>query len=457
MRDAPDKRLNRKRQPHAAGDCTGLSDQHLVALGDCAFEGLGAAVIAVSGGADSMFLLALAQRWRDDRGRHDFQIHVASVDHGLRAASADEAKWVATQARSFGFPAHILEWSGGKPATAIQTAARAARYDLLAGLIERLRLPRPTGLLVGHHLGDQAETFLMRLARGSGIDGLAAMPVERSLGRDPEVLLRRPLLGHDKTTLTATLSRIGVKWIEDPSNANSAYERVRYRNALGVLEDLGVGARAVANSSRRLARARFALEQATRELARQALDTHAGAFAEIEPTVFDAAPEEIRLRLMQHVIESFGARTEPVRMVKLEELVERLASGKPLAGTLGGCHVERRDRAIIATRELGRNGLPVVLLQPGVELLWDNRFRVACARSHAGAVEVRALSLSEIKHLQDEATAPAAARISIPRRAMLTLPSFWQHGKLLAAPHPSFGLAGDGSFEIEFITSRPIT
>lgn len=465
MRDATDKPRGRKRQTHAedqtarqnADHRAGLTDANLVALGDRAFAGLGAAVLAVSGGADSMSLMLMAQRWRDVRGRSDFPIHLATVDHGLRAASAAEAEWVAAQAKALGFETHVLAWPGEKPATAIQASARTARYDLLSGLIERLNLPRPTGLLVGHHLDDQAETFLMRLARGSGIDGLAAMPAERSLARDPEVVLRRPLLGLDKATLCVTLTRLGIAWIDDPSNTNAAFERVRVRRALGVLDDLGVGAAAIATSSRRLARACAALAHATRELAARALDLHAGAYAEIDPAAYDAAPEDIRLRLMQHVIERFGSGGEPVRMIRLEDLVERLSAGTPAAATLGGCHVERRARAIVATREPGRNGLPVAILQPGSHLLWDNRFRVACAASHSGAVEVRALTAAAIKQLNDDSMKNIQARMSIPRSAALTLPAFWQNGRLLAVPHPSVCLIGDGTLTAEFVTSLSIS
>lgn len=457
MRDAPEQPNGRTRKSKPPGQSAGLSDADLIALGDRAFDGLGAAVLAVSGGADSMALMVMAQRWRDARGRHDFPIHVATVDHRLRAAAAAEAEVVATQARALGFSPHILVWSGEKPPTAIQAAARTARYDLIAGLIERLKLPRPTGLLVGHHLGDQAETFLMRLARGSGLDGLAAMPAERRLGRDPLIVLRRPFLGVEKATLASMLARVGVAWIEDPSNADATFERVRIRTALGVLADLGVDARAIATSSRRLSRARAALAQATRELAGQALDIHAGAYAEIAAAAFDAAPEEIRLRLMQHVIERFGAGAEPVRMIRLEQLVARLSAGNPMAATLAGCHIERRARAIMATREPGRSGLPVALLQPGTDLLWDNRFHVACAASHAGAVEVRALSAAAMKHVEDGAMPAGSARSVIPRRAALTLPAFWQRGRLLAVPHPAIGLVGDGSLTAEFVACRPIT
>lgn len=456
MRDAPEQPNGRTRKSKPSGQSAGLSDADLIALGDRAFDGLGAAVLAVSGGADSMVLMVMAQRWRDARGRNDFPIHVATVDHRLRAAAAAEAEVVATQARALGFSPHVLVWSGEKPPTAIQAAARTARYDLIAGLIERLKLPRPTGLLVGHHLNDQAETFLMRLVRGSGLDGLAAMPAERSLGRDPLVVLRRPFLGVEKETLASTLARVGVAWIEDPSNADATFERVRIRTALGVLADIGVDARAIATSSRRLSRARAALVHATRELAGQALDIHAGAYAEIAPAVFDAAPEEIRLRLMQHVIERFGAGAEPVRMIRLEQLVARLSAGNPMAATLAGCHVERRARVIIATREPGRSGLPVVLLQPGTAQLWDNRFRVACAATHTGAVEVRALCAAAMKHVE-AAAKPASPFPQIPRRAALTLPAFWRRGRLLAIPHPAIGLVGDGSLTAEFVACRPIT
>ncbi len=459
MRDAPEQPVSADRQ----SSIPGLNVPDLVAIGDRAFEGLSAAVLAVSGGADSMFLMVMAGHWRRARGRLDFPLHVATVDHGLRAASDAEAVWVKAQAGELGLPAHILAWSGDKPETAIQAAARTARYDLLSGLIERLNLPNPTGLLVGHHLDDQAETFLMRLARGSGIDGLAAMPAERALAGDRGVLLRRPLLGLGKSEISATLTRLGVAWLEDPSNANPAFERVRIRNALGVLEDLGVGADAIATSARRLARGRAALEHATRELIGRALDLHAGAFAEIAVPAFDAAPDEIRLRLLQYILERFGAGGEPVRLVQLEELTDRLSAGPAAAATLGGCHIERRGEAISATREPGRLGLPVLTLSPGDERIWDNRFRVSCAAGHPGPVEVRALTADALRQISkqvskqvrgrgpDGSTAGARGKLALPRRAVLTLPAFWRGDRLLAVPHPALGLNGDGSFTSEFI------
>jgi len=450
VRDAPEQPAGRDPQSLVSG----LSDADLVTLGDRAFEGLAAAVLAVSGGADSLFLVVMAQRWRLARGRLDFPIHVATVDHGLRAAASAEAEWVAKQAEALGLPAHILVWSGEKPATAIQSAARTARYSLLSGLIERLELPCPTGLLVGHHLDDQAETFLMRLARGSGIDGLAAMQPERWLARDRKGVLRRPLLGLDKANITATLTRLGVGWLDDPSNANPTFERVRVRHALGLLQGLGVAADAIATSSRRLTRSRAALEHATRELARNSLDTHGGAYAEIKTAAFDAAPEEIRLRLLQHVLRLFGAGGDPVRLVQLEDLADRMAAGVQVAATLGGCHMERSEKAVIAMREPGRLGLPVLILAPGDEQIWDNRFRVSCAAGHPGPVEVRALTadmLSQIqKRIEGTEINGGAMRPTLPRRAALTLPAFWRGDRLLAVPHPAMVSAGDGSLRAEF-------
>lgn len=434
-----------------------LGDAQLVALADTAFAGLGSIVLAVSGGADSLALLLMADLWRakaerPDRHTRDLPIHVATVDHGLRREAAAEAAGVAAFAQAKGFPAHVLTWDGPKPTSGLQAAARAARYALLVDLVRRLDLPRPAGVIVAHHLDDQAETFLMRLARGSGIDGLAAMAFERPLElTGGDVVLRRPLLGVPKAALVATLEARGWSRIEDPSNADTTFERVRVRRSLDVLADLGVDADALATSARRLARARAALEASTRDLARLALRSNAGAFAEIDAAAFDAAPDEIRLRLLQHVLAAWGSGGEPPRMQSLEDLLERLSAGAPFAATLGGCRIERRTGRIVATREPGRKGLPTLHLAPGDVRLWDNRFRVACAPGCPGPVVVRPLTFAEVA---DALASPARAGsrlTALSRRAMLTLPSFWRDDRLLAIAPPAFDQNGEAGLSAEFI------
>ena len=145
-------------------------------------------ILAVSGGADSMAMLYLAARWAKRQPEEGGKLVVATVDHGLRSESRREAQWVGEQARAMGLAHEILAWEGSKPSTGVQDAAREARYRLLSELAQRYRPSGSVAVVTAHTEDDQAETFLMRLARGSGLDGLAAMsasPPARSRCRLP--------------------------------------------------------------------------------------------------------------------------------------------------------------------------------------------------------------------------------------------------------------------------------
>lgn len=163
-------------------------------------------LLAVSGGPDSMALLALADEWRRD---HDAPVFVATVEHGLRPGSRAEAHAVAAACAARGLPHALLEWQGDKPATGLPAAARAARYDLLAR--HALEIGADT-LVTAHHADDQAETVLMRLTRGSGPAGLAGMAALAPLPGFESAGLRlaRPLLGAPKADLVALCRTRGL-------------------------------------------------------------------------------------------------------------------------------------------------------------------------------------------------------------------------------------------------------
>jgi tRNA(Ile)-lysidine synthase len=447
VRDAREGGRHRaERAGHAA-----LDDAALIGLADKAFLGSRSLVVAVSGGADSMLAMLITRLWRDAYPNTAVDIHIATVDHGLRPEASEEAAWVGDRARSLGFVHHTLRWAAGKPATGVQAAARAARYRLLAGLVDSLALPRPAGIVVGHHAEDQAETFVMRLARGSGVDGLAAMPLRRELPGAPGIDVVRPLIGLARSQIVAALKRQGWTWREDPSNEDRAFERVRVRQALDVLAELGVERSAIAEAARRLGRARSALEQATADLAARALDMHGGAYATIGLDAFLAAPAEIQLRLVQLLVERFGAGTAEARLARLETLAERLAAGTVTGATLGGCRLERKADRIVAVREPGRAGLPALRLAPGETRMWDNRFEVVAARELHGEVEVRALTGGEVTEIVRRRRADGFPAIELPRSALLTLPSFWQHNRLIGVGHPDGGRPGAGLVTARFV------
>ena len=308
--------------------------------------------LAVSGGSDSTALLWLVAGWRQG-GPGAPLAPVLSVDHGLRPGSADEAEKVVALAASLGVPAVSLTWEGAKPSTGLQDAAREARYALMTQWCRGHDVP---ALLTAHTSDDQAETFLMRLARGSGLDGLAGIGDTRR--GETEIL--RPLLDLSRARLRATLEAAGVNWIEDPSNSDERFERVRWRKVLRVLQSEGIEPAAIGLSAGRLACARKALEAALDQLAAAAVVFTGEERAEVAAPLYDAAPQELRIRLLKRLIERIGEGTVELRA--LERLEAALAT-KGAARTLAGCRVARSQGRLEIARE-GPRGRPKAAAEP---------------------------------------------------------------------------------------------
>src|SRR6266403_3244628 len=259
-----------------------------------------AIVLAVSGGPDSIALMWLAARWRSTLARGPRLIAV-TVDHGLRAEAAAEARDVKRLARTLDLTHRTMRWTGEKPKTGLPAAARTARYRLLA---QAARASGATHILTAHTRDDQAETLLMRLLRGSGIDGLAAMA--RESARDG-VRLVRPFLNVSKSRLIATLKKAKLGFADDPTNRDLNFTRPRLRAVMPVLAAEGGDTRNLARLASRLARANAAVEVlvdgAERYLAlkyreaQQSRDTRV-----FDAKAFAAMPEEIRLRLLKRAI-----------------------------------------------------------------------------------------------------------------------------------------------------------
>ena len=260
-------------------------------------------VLAVSGGPDSIALMWLAARWRAALSRGPDLLAV-TVDHGLRPESAREAREVKRLARTLDVPHRTMRWSGEKPKSGVPAAARAARYRLLATVA---RQSGASHILTAHTRDDQAETLLMRLLRGSGISGLAAMARE---SEREGVLLARPFLNISKSQLIATLEKAKIGYADDPTNRDVSFTRPRIRNLIeGLVPKAAM--RAIWQGWRRdwrapMRRSRFWLT-VLRAIWRSGIarpDRRRGARRQVAripastPRPFAALPEEIRLRLV---------------------------------------------------------------------------------------------------------------------------------------------------------------
>ena len=237
--------------------------------------------LAVSGGADSVALMLLVRAWLDARSGGP-QITVLTVDHRLRDAAASEAEWVKKEARALGFQHETLVWSGQKPRSDLQAEARRARYGLMTVYCRAASIP---AIATAHNRNDQAETFIMRLARGSGLDGLSAMEeMSRRYGID----ILRPLLTVSRRQIEAFLLARGQQWLDDPSNEDERYERVRIRRKLKAARSLGLSSAKLALSARRLRRARDALDQMTAGFLWAKVSLHEAGFAKLRlPELFE--------------------------------------------------------------------------------------------------------------------------------------------------------------------------
>jgi tRNA(Ile)-lysidine synthase len=393
-------------------------------------------ILAVSGGADSVAMMHLVARWAARHSNPGRTILVATVDHALRAESAREAEWVADAAQALGFAHETLRWGGAKPSTGVQEAARAARYELLAELGWQRGASGPVAIVTAHTEDDQAETLLMRLARGSGLDGLTGMSPSRILHADSRCRLVRPLLGVSRSRLEATLSVGKIGWIEDPSNACDKFERVRVRAERSKLAALGLTNEKLALSARRLERARLALEAAALALQTEVrLDLHEGMFASLDARAFGHAQEELRMRVATRLISAFGGQEVVPRLSKLEALIARLAAPDFEGATLGGCIVTRKGGTLFVYREPERCEMEGLELAPGEVAVWDRRFRVASAPEVGAPVVVRALGPGGYAKLRKKLeTDPGMTQALPPARAAAALPSFWQGSKLLDVP-----------------------
>ena len=275
-----------------------------------------ALVLAVSGGPDSIALLWLAARWRRGLKRGPRLIAV-TVDHGLRPEAAREALMVKRLAQKLELEHRTLRWTGEKPRTGVPAAARDARYRLLA---DAARRSGATHVVTAHTREDQAETLLMRMLRGSGLAGLAAMARESE--RDG-VRLVRPLLEISKAQLIATLNKAKIGFADDPTNRDTQFTRPRLRALMPALAAEGGDARNLARLAARLARANAAVEiladGAERYLALKGGAAHAG----FEAQAFAALPEEVRVRLLKRAIDRTG-HEGPAELGKVEVLVATL-------------------------------------------------------------------------------------------------------------------------------------
>ena len=369
--------------------------------------------VAVSGGGDSVALMALASDWVAARG---VKLHAVTVDHGLRPEAAEEAAEVGRQAAVLGLSHDVLKWDGWDGVGNLQAAARAARYRLLGGWAAGRGV---AAVLLGHTRDDNVESFVMGLTRGAGLDGLSGMRPRFERGG---VAFLRPLLGVSRAGLRAFLRRRGLDWIEDPTNEDERFDRVRIRKALVAA---GVDQALIAQSIANLRRTRMGISELLGRWVEAHVRDELGELV-IEPEAFALLPGEFRRRLLNAALRWVSGADYPPRADPVMRLV---GEPWPTRGrTLHGCLLRAEPRGLV----IGREPKAAAGAAPAAtNTVWDGRWLVEGPRGPG--LEVRALGAEGLKLCPDWRATGA------PRAALLVSPAIWRGPALVAAP-----LAGRG-------------
>lgn len=382
------------------------------------FEDKPTIAIAVSGGADSVALCLLAHEWAES---NDAKIIAITVDHHLRPSSTHEAKTIHKWLKEKNIEHHILDWKT-PVSQGLEAAARSARYALLNEFCEQKGILH---LMIAHHINDQAETFLMRLERGSGVYGLSAMS---PISYKEHIRYLRPFLSIPRTKLQSTCKHFNQEWFEDESNADDKYKRVKFRKLLPALANTGLNSKTIAATASRMANAREFLEESIASLMAETVVIHPAGFALLNAEKLALAHKEIGQRALSNIITCIGGEQYPPRFEKLERLFLALSAKDFKGATLSGCSIKPlpknayncvknianpNDFNIMICRELAAIPRKQQLQN---NMLWDNRFYIETTLEESDIYigAIGQTGWNKIKQNYDEIPLPKDVIYSLP-------------------------------------------
>lgn len=371
--------------------------------------------VAVSGGSDSLAALHLFHRAAEEwaaagQGR---QVLAVTVDHRLRPEAAAEAAHVGRLCARLGIAHEVLVWDHGALSGNVMDLARRARYRLIADWAADRGV---ADVVLAHTADDQAETFLMGLARQAGLDGLSGMRPE---WRQGGIRFHRPFLSETRADLRGFLTGAGQVWLEDPSNENPAYQRVRTRRVLRGLSALGINPAGLARVASHLAEARAALQALTAEAAARLVREDAGSLTLDRAGVL-ALPAEVQRRLATAALLWLNGAEYPPRGPEILRLLAAMAAGRD--ATLAGCRMRSAGPEVRLMRE--PKAVAACRAAPGT--LWDGRWQVIGPEGEGA--ELRALGEAGLRACKDWRAS------GLPREVLLVTPAVWRGQTLIAAP-----------------------
>ncbi len=380
--------------------------------------------VAVSGGADSLALTLLTNNWVK---KFNGSVIGVTIDHSLRDNSADEAQHVSKELEKFDINHQIIKYDGPKPKTRIQEIARKYRYQLLGDFCKRKNIYH---LLVGHHSLDQKETCLMRSWRDSGFIGLAGMSaiIEFNSHR-----LLRPMLNIDPKELKKYLSDRQVIWVEDISNKNNFYLRVRAREHL------------VKNSwnlNRTFAKKRIELEKKLSKWFSVNAEISSFGYVKINFKEFLICENHLREQILSRSISTVGGLEYSPSLSSLN-LVSKHFANFSTSKSLGGCLILKKLNCLFVVREI-RNNEPKKIMSNGGVIIWDRRFIIKMSKTDEKQVKLHRLGRKGFDQLTNAGY--YIYNSNIPKLALFSLPALWKRDKVVSVPH--LGVKLEGNIEV---------
>ncbi|MFY0690636.1 MAG: tRNA lysidine(34) synthetase TilS [Paracoccaceae bacterium] len=367
--------------------------------------------IAISGGGDSTALLHLAVQWAKA------DLVAVTVDHGLRPEAAQEAEEVARLCGALGVPHEILRWGGWDSHGNLQDAARRARYSLISDWARGCGIG---AVALGHTSDDNAETFIMGVSRGAGLDGLSGMRPQFS--RDG-VRFHRPLLAAARADLRDYLRDRGARWIEDPSNEDLRFDRIKARKALAALAEAGVTPDALTGTIANLNATRRDVNRELMALVQGDLSFDRGDVLIGVDRFLSLSPEYAR-RLLNTCLRLVSGQDYPPRAEKVMRLIDEASRG--IAATLHGCQITTRVSDPARAIRIAREPAAVAHLSAPTKAVWDHRW--VLDGPHGPDLEIRALGADGLK------SCPEWRSTGLPRASLAASPAIWKGARLVAAP-----------------------
>ena len=369
--------------------------------------------IAVSGGPDSLALYFLAKEYAK---KNDYIFSVITVDHRLRENSSKEADWLKKLFKKDKVNHYVLRWNGIKPRSNLMALARNKRYELINKKCVELGAKY---LLTAHHLDDQIETFFMRLVRGSGIKGLASIARKSKM---QNIILVRPLLAYSKKSLIKVLAEKKQSYIEDPTNKNLSFDRIRYRKIISSLINEGIDKNRLEKLISNLSQANFAVDYSSKIELKNCLSQNRYGHIQIKKDFFFKLPKEIQFRIINFLILNYSNKRKVVRSASILKLLANFSKSDFYNQTLNKIVFLNEKSLITLVREVSRIDKKDSISEN--TLFWDNFYEIN----------------SLLKKSKDLKISYFGNKMKLPKKyskfkkIIPYLPAIWKKNKLLSVP-----------------------